>query len=170
MLGSHLTLNRTLATHILLVRLQPQPLPPSYREKLVILILIQLTPFFSLSRTLCERSWTTEELDDPSSGRLRGDSTMTSQVDPGVEPGPMWLWGMVCFTFASRHLIVVCTQTYLPLMYCIKAVVCQLYEMLYPCSCNVVISCRNPRHMALSYVAVGSICASSSGLDGNIQI
>src|SRR3954464_955379 len=28
MLGSHLTLNRTLATHILLVRLQPQPLPP----------------------------------------------------------------------------------------------------------------------------------------------
>src|SRR3954467_3056216 len=30
---------------------------------------------------------------------------------------------------------------YLPLMYCIKAVVCRLYEMLYPCSCNVVISC-----------------------------
>src|ERR1041385_8970054 len=30
---------------------------------------------------------------------------------------------------------------YLPLLYCIKAVVCRLYEMLYPCSCNVVISC-----------------------------
>src|SRR3954465_3528789 len=30
---------------------------------------------------------------------------------------------------------------YLPMMYCIKAVVCRLYEMLYPCSCNVVISC-----------------------------
>src|SRR3954466_8862611 len=30
---------------------------------------------------------------------------------------------------------------YLPLMYCIKAVVCRLYEMLYPCSYNVVISC-----------------------------
>src|ERR1041385_8356456 len=30
---------------------------------------------------------------------------------------------------------------YLPLMYCIKAVVCRLYEMVYPCSCNVVISC-----------------------------
>src|SRR4051812_26214024 len=30
---------------------------------------------------------------------------------------------------------------YLLLMYCIKAVVCRLYEMLYPCSCNVVISC-----------------------------
>src|SRR3954466_14955136 len=30
---------------------------------------------------------------------------------------------------------------YLPLMYCIKVVVCRLYQMLYPCSCNVVISC-----------------------------
>src|SRR3954464_5719831 len=30
---------------------------------------------------------------------------------------------------------------YLPLMYCIKAIVCRLYEMLYPCSCKVVISC-----------------------------
>src|SRR3954467_5096827 len=30
---------------------------------------------------------------------------------------------------------------HLPLMYCIKAVVCRLYDMLYPCSCNVVISC-----------------------------
>src|ERR1041385_8475663 len=30
---------------------------------------------------------------------------------------------------------------YLPLLYFIKAVVCRLYEMLYPCICNVVISC-----------------------------
>src|ERR1041385_8493374 len=30
---------------------------------------------------------------------------------------------------------------YLPLLYCIKAVLCRLYEMLYPCICNVVISC-----------------------------
>src|ERR1041384_3956035 len=30
---------------------------------------------------------------------------------------------------------------YLPLLYCIKEVVCRLYEMLYPCICNVVISC-----------------------------
>src|ERR1041385_2172721 len=30
---------------------------------------------------------------------------------------------------------------YLPLLYCIEAVVCRLYEMLYPCICNVVISC-----------------------------
>src|SRR4051794_11803023 len=30
---------------------------------------------------------------------------------------------------------------YLPLLYYFKAVVCRLYEMLYPCICNVVISC-----------------------------
>src|SRR3954471_3678427 len=30
---------------------------------------------------------------------------------------------------------------YLPLLYCIKAVVCRLYEMLYLCIFNVVISC-----------------------------
>src|SRR4051812_5028048 len=49
---------------------------------------------------------------------------------------------MVCFTFATRHLIVVCTQTYI-FRRCnvFKKVVCRLYEMLYPCSCNVVISC-----------------------------
>src|ERR1041385_3653560 len=34
---------------------------------------------------------------------------------------------------------------YLPLMYCIKAVVCRLYEMLYLCICNVVISCWKSR-------------------------
>src|ERR1041385_6384126 len=30
---------------------------------------------------------------------------------------------------------------YLPLLYCIKAVVCRLYEILYLCICNVVVSC-----------------------------
>src|ERR1043165_6372971 len=29
----------------------------------------------------------------------------------------------------------------LPMLYCIKAVVCRLYEMVCPCMCNVVISC-----------------------------
>src|SRR4051812_21137411 len=50
--------------------------------------------------------------------------------------------GIDVFLFATRHLIVVCTQT------CIfrccnvfEAVVCRLYEMLYPCICNVLISC-----------------------------
>src|SRR3954452_19248098 len=34
---------------------------------------------------------------------------------------------------------------YLPLLYCIQEVVCRLYEMLYPCICNVVISCWKSR-------------------------
>src|SRR4051812_31656056 len=33
------------------------------------------------------------------------------------------------------------SDMYLPLLYCIKVVVCRLYEMLYSCSYNVVISC-----------------------------
>src|ERR1044071_9043706 len=50
--------------------------------------------------------------------------------------------GIDVFLFASRHLLVVCTQTCI-FRCCIvfKAVVCRLYEMLYSCSCNVVISC-----------------------------
>src|ERR1041385_802689 len=50
--------------------------------------------------------------------------------------------GIDVFLFASRHLIVVCTQTCI-FRCCIifEAVVCRLYEMLYPCICNVVISC-----------------------------
>src|SRR3954464_8755099 len=50
--------------------------------------------------------------------------------------------GIDVFLFASRHLIVVCTQTCI-FRSCIvfKAVVCRLYEMLYPCICNVVIPC-----------------------------
>src|SRR3954464_3991592 len=50
--------------------------------------------------------------------------------------------GRCVFLFASRHMIVVCTQTFV-FRCCIlfEAVVCRLYEMLYPCICNVVISC-----------------------------
>src|SRR3954469_25203764 len=50
--------------------------------------------------------------------------------------------GIDVFLFATRHLLVVCTQTYI-FRCCIvfEAVVCRLYEMLYPCVCNVVISC-----------------------------
>src|SRR4051812_36903340 len=49
---------------------------------------------------------------------------------------------MGCFTFATRHMIVVYTQTCIfRCCYVFKVVVCRLYEMLYPCICNVVISC-----------------------------
>src|ERR1044071_6991978 len=51
-------------------------------------------------------------------------------------------YGIDVFLFASRHLIVVCTHICI-FRCCIvfEAVVCRLYEMLYPCICNVVISC-----------------------------
>src|SRR3954469_10384206 len=51
-------------------------------------------------------------------------------------------YGIDVFLFANRHLLVVCTQTCI-FRCCIsfEAVVCRLYEMLYPCICNVVISC-----------------------------
>src|SRR3954470_16174643 len=51
-------------------------------------------------------------------------------------------YGVDVFLFANRHLLVVCTQTFI-FRCCIvfEAAVCRLYEMLYPCICNVVISC-----------------------------
>src|SRR3954463_16449819 len=51
-------------------------------------------------------------------------------------------YGVGVFLFATRHLIVVCIQTFI-FRCCIvfEAAVCRLYEMLYPCICNVVISC-----------------------------
>src|SRR3954467_14075100 len=54
--------------------------------------------------------------------------------------------GIDVFLFASRHLLVVCTQTFI-FRCCIlfEVVVCRLYEMLYPCICNVVISCWKSR-------------------------
>src|SRR3954469_21268444 len=50
--------------------------------------------------------------------------------------------GIDVFLLATRHLLLVCTQTCI-FRCCIvfEAVVCRLYEMLYPCICNVVISC-----------------------------
>src|SRR3954464_13163647 len=51
-------------------------------------------------------------------------------------------YGVDVFLFANRHLIVVCTQTGIFRCFILfEAVVCRLYEMLYPCICNVVISC-----------------------------
>src|SRR3954462_6010892 len=50
--------------------------------------------------------------------------------------------GIDVFLFATRNLLVVCTQTCIfPCCIVLKEVVCRLYEMLYLCICNVVISC-----------------------------
>ena len=109
MLGSHLTLNITLATHILLVRLQPQSLPLlTVRSWLFDFDIAH--PFLLSSRTLC---------DDLG---LQWSSTIFllyafAKTRRRLARGPRrraWTRvdvGMVCFTFAARHLFVVCTQT-----------------------------------------------------------
>src|SRR3954464_10517266 len=51
---------------------------------------------------------------------------------------------------------------YLPLLYCIKEVVCRLYEMLYPCIYNVVISCW--KSGAYGYV----ICRGGTDIDEGV--
>ena len=62
-----------------------------------------------------------------------GDSTTTSVADPGGEPGPSD-YGHDAFPFATRLMFVVCTQTCIfRFCICIKADVCLLNEMLYPC-------------------------------------
>src|SRR4051812_47171675 len=50
--------------------------------------------------------------------------------------------GSMLFSLPPKHLIVVCTQTCIFRCHILfQAAVCRLYEMLYPCICNVVISC-----------------------------
>ena len=166
----------------MIVRQQPHHLPHPYRELLVILGWRVMSPCWvgwttvgcwvllyswyhpkTLFRVLDRRQvwWSTFHVETRWRLVLR---IPAGSLDPCC-------YGSDDFLFATRHLIVVCTQTCIfRCCICIKAVVCLLYEMLYPCSCNVVISCWNPGHMASSYVAVGSICASSSDLDGNVQI
>src|SRR3954467_13549071 len=142
MLGSHLTLNRTLATHILLVRLQPQPLPPPHLMVRSWLFDFDIAhPLSSLFSHVLRRLWTSVDLDDPSSGRLREDSTTTSYGSPGGEPGPVLTWARCVLPLPLGTACSLYSDMYLPLLHCILALVCRLYEMLYPCICNAVISC-----------------------------
>src|SRR4051812_4718559 len=111
MLSSHLTLNRSLATHILLVRLQPQPLPPPRLAVRSWLFDFDIAhPFLLSSRTLCDDfglQW--------SSTILLLDAFVKTRRrlarGPGAESLDPCDVGSVCFTFAARHLLVVCTQT-----------------------------------------------------------
>src|SRR3954463_1944127 len=130
MLGSHLTLNRSLATHILLVRLQPQPLPPPHLTVRSWLSDFDIAhPFLLSSRTLCDGfglQWTSTILllDAFTKTRRRlARGPRAESLDPCVR-------GLGVFYFC--RLASVCSlysDMYLPLMYCIKAVVCRLYEM-----------------------------------------
>src|SRR4051812_11020472 len=111
MFGSHLTLNRTLATHILLVRLQPQPLPPPLLTVRSWLFDFDIAhPFLLSSRTFCDRlglQWSSTILlvDAFAETRRRLARGPRRRAWTRVDVGS------VCFTFADRHLIVVCTQT-----------------------------------------------------------
>ena len=167
----------------MLVRQQPHHLPLPYRKLLVVLewrvmksLLGQLTTtgwcsvlLYSwyypqtLFRVLDRRQvwWPTFHVET----RRRLVRRIPAE---GLDP---WGYGIDVFLFVNRHLIVVCTQTFI-FRCCIlfEAVVCHLYEMLYPVSVMLWYLVGNPGHMALSYVAVGPICASSSGLGGNVRI
>src|SRR3954467_11639641 len=111
MLGPHLTLNRTLATHILLVRLQPQPLPPPLLTVRSWLFDFDIAhPFVLSSRTSrddfgLQWSSTILLLDAFAKARRRLARGPRRRAGTRVDVGS------VCFTFAARHLIVVCTQT-----------------------------------------------------------
>src|SRR3954468_12274292 len=109
MLGSHLTLNRTLATHILLVRLQPNHYPLlTVRSWLFDFDIAH--PFLLSSRTLCDDfglqwSSTIFLLDAFAKTRRRlARGPRAESLDPCVR-------GLGVFYFCHQALIVVCTQT-----------------------------------------------------------
>ena len=161
MLGSHLTLNRLLATSYIARAAATSTTTPilpwevSYKT-------FDIDHLFLFSFThVMQRSWTSEELDDPSSRRFRGDSTMTSQEDPGGEPRPVWSldWCVLPFPLGIWLYIVLRHVSSAGVMY-----LRQLYDDCMRCCIHVGVMfwyhVGNPGHMALSYVAVGPICAS----------
>src|ERR1043165_8630807 len=101
MLGSHLTLNRTLATHILLVRLQPQPLPLlTVRSWLFDFDITH--PFLLSSRTLCDDlglQWSSTILLLGAFAKTRRRLTR----GPRRRAWTRVYVGMVCFTLANRN-------------------------------------------------------------------
>src|SRR3954466_10811183 len=111
MLGSHLTLNRPLATYILLVRLQPQPLSPPHLTVRSWLSDFDIAhPFLLSSRTFCDDfglQWSSTTLLPDAFAKTRRRLARGSRRRAWTRV----YVGLVCFTFAIRHLFVVCTQT-----------------------------------------------------------
>src|SRR3954463_9796203 len=112
MLGSHLTLNRTLATHILLVRLQPQPLPPPHltvRSRLSD-CWYSSPPYFSLVHNHAtfglQKRVVTPFFDAFVESRRR------LARGPRRRAWTRAVTGMVCFTFVAMHPFVACIQAY----------------------------------------------------------
>src|SRR3954467_10572350 len=103
MLGSHLTLNRTLATHILLVRLQPQPLPPPHLTVRSWLFDFDIAhPLSSLFSHVTRRLWTSVEFDDLLLDPFAKTRRRLAR-GPRRRAWTRVYVGSVCFTFAARH-------------------------------------------------------------------
>src|SRR4051812_33634478 len=103
MFGSHLTLNRTLATHILLVRLQPQPLTPPHLTVRSWLFDFDIAhPFLLSSCTLCDDfglQWSSTILILDAFAKTRRRLAR----GPRRRAWTRVYVGLVCFTFAIRH-------------------------------------------------------------------
>src|SRR3954469_13030357 len=130
MLGPHLLLNRTLATYILLVRLQPQPLPPPHLAVRSWLFDFDIAhPFLLFSRTLCDDfglQWSLTILPLDAFAKTQRRLARGPRAE-SLDPCDV---GSVCFTFAARHLDVVCTQT---CIFCCCIVFRHLYATCMRC-------------------------------------
>src|SRR3954465_5400048 len=141
MLGSHLTLIRTLATYILLVRLQPQPPSPPHLAVRSWLFDFDIAhPFLLSSRTSrddfgLQWSSTILLLDAFAKTRRRLGRGSRRRAWTRVT------WARCVLLLPLGIDCSLYPDMYLPLLYCIQALVCRLYELLYPCICNAVISC-----------------------------
>src|SRR4051812_7837001 len=103
MLGPHLTLNRPLATYILLVRLQPQPLPPPHLMVRSWLSDFDIAhPFLLSSRTFCDDfglQWSSTILLLDAFAKTRRRLARGPRAE-SLDPCDV---GSVCFTFVVGH-------------------------------------------------------------------
>ena len=110
MLGSHLTLKWIVSHSYMLVRLQPQPLPPPHLTVRSWLSDCYIAhPFLLSSRTLCDDfglQWSSIIILLDAFAKTRRRLAR----GPRRRAWTRVYVGLVYFTFADRHLVVVCTQ------------------------------------------------------------
>src|SRR3954470_6425046 len=103
MFGSRLTLNRTLATYIWLVRLQPQPLPPPHLVVRSWLFDFDIAHLFLLSSRTSHDDfglqWSSTILLLDAFAKTRRRLARGPRAE-NLDPCDV---GLVCFTFATRR-------------------------------------------------------------------